>query len=186
MVTAGPRCDGVRMSQEQAFSNWAIVDVRGGARLGGWVTGQEIAGASFVRVEVPGAGDASLYPAGDVCRITVTTQARALALAASRPPVSIDLVRRTAARFYRLSEGDLSGARRERGVARARQVAMYLSQELTGESLPAIGRAFGARHHTTTLRAIAGVRRDLAADSRLRGEVESIRAWVEQEAEAAP
>jgi chromosomal replication initiator protein len=48
---------------------------------------------------------------------------------------------------------ELLSSRRSQRVARARQLAMYLSRELTDESLPAIGRAFGNRNHTTVLHA---------------------------------
>ena len=48
---------------------------------------------------------------------------------------------------------DLLSASRASRVALARQVAMYLSRELTDATLPAIGRAFGNRNHTTVMHA---------------------------------
>ena len=47
----------------------------------------------------------------------------------------------------------LPPARRARPLARARQVAMALTKELTSHSLPEIGDAFGGRDHTTVLHA---------------------------------
>jgi chromosomal replication initiator protein len=41
-----------------------------------------------------------------------------------------------------------------REIARPRQMAMYLTKELTQASLPEIGRAFGGKHHTTVLHSI--------------------------------
>jgi chromosomal replication initiator protein len=48
---------------------------------------------------------------------------------------------------------DLLSKRRSRSIARPRQLAMALSKELTGHSLPEIGDAFGGRDHTTVLHA---------------------------------
>jgi chromosomal replication initiator protein len=48
---------------------------------------------------------------------------------------------------------EMSSRRRARGVARPRQVAMYLARELTRLSLPEIGRRFGNKDHTTVLHA---------------------------------
>jgi chromosomal replication initiator protein len=50
-------------------------------------------------------------------------------------------------------------------VAWARQVAMYLARELTDETLPAIGRAFGGRNHTTVLHACRRATERIAADA---------------------
>jgi chromosomal replication initiator protein len=58
--------------------------------------------------------------------------------------------------------------RRNRSVARPRQVAMALAKELTNHSLPEIGDAFGGRDHTTVLHACRKIRelRDSNADMR--------------------
>ena len=48
-------------------------------------------------------------------------------------------------------------ARRSRAVARPRQIAMYLSKQLTTRSLPEIGRKFGGRDHTTVIHAVRKV-----------------------------
>jgi len=52
-----------------------------------------------------------------------------------------------------VSVEEITSARRSARVAWARQVAMFLAREITGESLPAIGKAFGGRSHTTVLHA---------------------------------
>ncbi len=56
-------------------------------------------------------------------------------------------------------------ATRMPAIARARQLAMFLARELTGESLPAIAAAFGARSHTTVLHAYRKVSQRLPADT---------------------
>jgi chromosomal replication initiator protein len=58
----------------------------------------------------------------------------------------------------------LSPSRAQR-VAFARQVAMYLARELTDATLPAIGRAFGNRNHTTVLHACRRVAERIAVDA---------------------
>jgi chromosomal replication initiator protein len=60
-------------------------------------------------------------------------------------------------------------------VALARQVAMYLTRELTDESLPAIGSAFGGRNHSTVLHACRRVTRQLADDPATAQAVDSLR-----------
>ena len=67
--------------------------------------------------------------------------------------VTIDNIQRTVAEYYKIKVADLLSKRRNRSVARPRQVAMALSKELTNHSLPEIGDAFGGKDHTTVLHA---------------------------------
>ena len=67
--------------------------------------------------------------------------------------VSIDNIQKTVAEYYKIKVSDLHSKRRNRSVARPRQVAMSLAKELTSHSLPEIGEAFGGRDHTTVLHA---------------------------------
>ena len=74
-------------------------------------------------------------------------------LALQDKQVSLDNIKRTAADYYKIKVADLLSKRRNRSVARPRQMAMALSKELTNHSLPEIGDAFGGRDHTTVLHA---------------------------------
>lgn len=65
--------------------------------------------------------------------------------------ISIDNIQRTVAEYYKIKMADLLSPKRNRSLARPRQVAMALSKELTSHSLPEIGEAFGGRDHTTVL-----------------------------------
>mgnify|MGYP006088497677 CR=1 FL=1 len=67
--------------------------------------------------------------------------------------VTIDNIQRTVAEYYKIKIADLLSKRRNRSIARPRQIAMALSKELTNHSLPEIGDAFGGRDHTTVLHA---------------------------------
>jgi len=67
--------------------------------------------------------------------------------------INIDNIQRIVAEYYKIKTSDLLSARRSRSVARPRQIAMALSKELTRNSYPEIGHAFGGRDHTTVLHA---------------------------------
>ena len=62
----------------------------------------------------------------------------------------VDIINITAT-FYQLTIDDLYGSSRSQTIALARQVAMYLSREMTNLSLPKIGQLFGNRDHTTVM-----------------------------------
>ena len=84
------------------------------------------------------------------------------------------IVKRVAAAFG-VDEKAMLGASRLRGVLKPRQVAMYLTRELTGLSLPRIGAAFGGRDHTTVLHACRKVEEDMASDVALAKQVSELR-----------
>jgi len=67
--------------------------------------------------------------------------------------ITIENIQKTVAEYYKVKMADLLSKRRNRSVARPRQMAMALSKELTNHSLPEIGDAFGGRDHTTVLHA---------------------------------
>jgi chromosomal replication initiator protein len=67
--------------------------------------------------------------------------------------VSLENIKRTVAEYYKIKVSDLMSKRRNRSVARPRQLAMALAKELTSHSLPEIGETFGGRDHTTVLHA---------------------------------
>ncbi len=67
--------------------------------------------------------------------------------------ISIDNIQKTVADFFGMRVSDLKSKRRNRQIARPRQIAMALAKELTSLSLPDIGDAFGGRDHTTVIHA---------------------------------
>ncbi|MDP6375733.1 MAG: chromosomal replication initiator protein DnaA [Pseudomonadales bacterium] len=89
------------------------------------------------------------------CQISIEQVKRALRdlFAIQDRQVSIDNIQRTVAEYYKIRISDVLSKRRNRTIARPRQMAMYLSKELTNHSLPEIGDAFGGRDHTTVLHA---------------------------------
>lgn len=67
--------------------------------------------------------------------------------------VTIENIIKTTAEYYKVKVAEILSKRRNRSVARPRQMAMTLAKELTNHSLPEIGEAFGGRDHTTVLHA---------------------------------
>ncbi len=71
--------------------------------------------------------------------------------------VTIEEIQKRVAEHFNIRVADMHSARRARSVARPRQIAMYLSKQLTSRSLPEIGRKFGGRDHTTVMHAVKKV-----------------------------
>jgi len=68
--------------------------------------------------------------------------------------VSIELIQRRVGDHFGLRGTDLKVRSNSKAIAYPRQIAMYLAKQLTGASLPEIGRAFGGKHHTTVLHSV--------------------------------
>jgi chromosomal replication initiator protein len=91
-----------------------------------------------------------------------------------REPRSVKEIQAAACQHFGLSSEELLSSARTARIAWPRQVAMYLARELTGESLPAIGRHFGGRDHTTVLHAWRRTTARIAADEASRVAVEKL------------
>ena len=87
-------------------------------------------------------------------------------LADADAPVSIDAIKRVIADTFSISLTVLEGPGRTQAIVAPRQLAMYLCRELTDASLPAIGRAFGGRDHTTVLYAVTKIAERIGQDRR--------------------
>jgi chromosomal replication initiator protein len=87
---------------------------------------------------------------------------------------TVDEIKEAACRQFGLSGDELVSSSRSARIAWPRQVAMYLARELTGESLPAIGRHFGGRDHTTVLHAWRRASARVASDDSSREAVEKL------------
>lgn len=75
-------------------------------------------------------------------------------LSASTAQVTVELIQKTVADYYKIKVADMYSKRRPTHIAMPRQVAMYLAKEMTQKSLPEIGELFGGRDHTTVLHAV--------------------------------
>jgi chromosomal replication initiator protein len=92
--------------------------------------------------------------------------------------VTIDIIQKEVAQHFNIKVADMSSPRRARAVARPRQIAMYLSKQLTPRSLPEIGRKFGGRDHTTVMHAVKKVE-DLMKDADFAEEIDLLRRMLE-------
>ncbi len=93
--------------------------------------------------------------------------------------VTIEEIQKRVSAHFNVRIADMHSARRARAVARPRQVAMYLSKQLTSRSLPEIGRKFGGRDHTTVMHAVRKVEELKATDSSFAEDVELLRRMLE-------
>ncbi len=90
---------------------------------------------------------------------------------ASAKTISVEMVQKTVAEFYNLSVSDLQGKKRLKNIVTARQVAMYLSRQLTHMSLPEVGNAFGGKDHTTVLHSCKKVEAELNTNNDIKNAI---------------
>ena len=88
--------------------------------------------------------------------------------------ISLDNIQRMVADYFKIKISDLLSKRRNRSVARPRQVAMALCKELTDHSLPEIGEAFGGRDHTTVLHACRKIKELCDTDLAIRDDYSNL------------
>ncbi|HXY17280.1 MAG TPA: chromosomal replication initiator protein DnaA [Gaiellaceae bacterium] len=96
------------------------------------------------------------------------------------PAVTIPRIQETVADRFGLSVTELVSPRRSQAVAYPRQVAMYLSRELTDSSLPKIGKEFGGRDHTTVIHATSKITRLINEDRTVYNLVQELTARIKQ------
>jgi chromosomal replication initiator protein len=94
--------------------------------------------------------------------------------------VSIDRIQRLVCERFAVSFGELTGDRRSQNIVYPRQVAMYLSRELTDSSLPKIGKEFGGRDHTTVIHATSKIARLIREDRSVYELVQELTARIKQ------
>lgn len=90
--------------------------------------------------------------------------------------VRIEVVQSEVCRYYGVTMDELLGDKRTRRIVGPRQVAMYLSRELTDASLPAIGRAFGGRDHTTVMYAVQKITDQMSGEGEVLTAVQALTA----------
>ena len=90
--------------------------------------------------------------------------------------ISIATIQKQVADFYNITQGDILGKKRVKQIVMPRQIAMYLSRELTDSSLPKIGNEFGGKDHTTVLHAIDKIEAELKKDTDLQNDITKLKA----------
>jgi chromosomal replication initiator protein len=94
--------------------------------------------------------------------------------------VSIKRIQDLVAERFELTHDELCGDKRSQNIVYPRQVAMYLSRELTDSSLPKIGKEFGGRDHTTVIHATSKIARLIREDRSVYNLVQELTARVKQ------
>ena len=92
--------------------------------------------------------------------------------------ITAELIMNTVCDYYGLTMDDMTGPTRKREITVPRQIAMYLTREMTGMSLPQIGNVFGGRDHTTVLHSCKTVEGSMAANTDVKAVVEDIKTLV--------
>jgi chromosomal replication initiator protein len=92
--------------------------------------------------------------------------------------ISLDHIQKEVADYYRIKVVDMYSARRNRAIARPRQLAMKLARELTELSLPDIGESFGGRDHTTVMHACKTIETLCGEDPAIKRDYETLLALL--------
>jgi len=93
--------------------------------------------------------------------------------------VTIEEIQKKVAEHFNIRMADMVSSRKQRAIARPRQIAMFLSKRLTSRSLPEIGRKFGGRDHTTVMHAVRKVEELAAQDRAFAEDVELLERMLE-------
>ena len=88
--------------------------------------------------------------------------------------ITIQDIQKIVGQYYSVRIEDFSAKKRTKSIAYPRQIAMYLSRELTDFSLPKIGEEFGGRDHTTVIHAHEKIANDIKSDPTFKQEVENL------------
>lgn len=92
--------------------------------------------------------------------------------------ISSQKIQEEVAKFYKISVADMTSKKRPKEIAYPRQIAMYLIREITGKSLPAIGKEFGGRDHTTVIYAHKQISDKMKTDTGLQKEMDAIKSQL--------
>ena len=94
----------------------------------------------------------------------------------SKASLDCDTIIHTVAKYYNVTEAEIKGKKRIKRIVVPRQIAMYFARELTNESLPKIGRAFGGKDHTTVLHACEKVATLIETDEQISSQIKELTA----------
>lgn len=89
-------------------------------------------------------------------------------------PITIDRVKSVVAEYFNVSVEDLTDKKRSQDIVIPRQIAMYLTRELTDMSLPSIGEAFGGRDHTTVMYSCSKIKEELEKHETMKALIDEI------------
>ncbi len=88
--------------------------------------------------------------------------------------ITVDLIKRIVSQEFNIKIEDFNSRKRTKAIAYPRQIAMYLTRELTDFSLPKIGDEFGGRDHTTVIHAYDKIENDMENSEEFTNKINSI------------
>ena len=88
--------------------------------------------------------------------------------------ISIDLIQKKVANFYNISYSDMKSKKRTKNIALPRQIAMFLSRQLTDFSTTEIGNEFGGKDHSTVIHAVSKIGKKYEEEETFRAKVERL------------
>lgn len=94
--------------------------------------------------------------------------------------ITPDLITQAVSDYYGVSPADVKSSKRNREIALPRQIAMYLTRDMTDLSLPRIGDAFGGRDHTTVMHACDKINQLSHDDQAMRGALVELRKIIRE------
>ncbi|GAB4164813.1 MAG: chromosomal replication initiator protein DnaA [Geothermobacteraceae bacterium] len=100
-------------------------------------------------------------------------------LVEKRREISVEEIQKTVAAHFGIKVSDLKSSKRLKALVLPRQVAMYLSRQLTSCSYPDIGDKFGGKDHSTIIHAIRKIEAKMAEDVQLAATIDTIRSGLE-------
>lgn len=101
-------------------------------------------------------------------------------LGSAKKVITLEDVQDAVARRFQVKVSELKSKRRTKTVVHPRQIAMYLSRELTNASFPEIGREFGGKDHTTIIHACRQIEKTIDKDTSLRTTVDRLKEEISQ------
>lgn len=114
------------------------------------------------------------------CPMTVDVVRSLLNFSGSGSQLSIDKIIEITSQYFKLETSDLKGQSRSKDISHARQIAIYLTRDMTGSSFPNIGDAFGGRKHTTILYSFEKMKEERLTDKNLADTISEISKMITQ------
>ncbi|KRL47384.1 chromosomal replication initiator protein DnaA [Lacticaseibacillus manihotivorans] len=96
---------------------------------------------------------------------------KSLKLSDKDAALTIGQIQQVVAKYYSVTVSELKGKKRVKQIVMPRQIAMYLSREMTDSSLPKIGAEFGGKDHTTVIHAHEKIAEQMGLDEQLKTEI---------------
>jgi chromosomal replication initiator protein len=95
-------------------------------------------------------------------------------IADKKKEITIDMITKEVASYFSIKVSDVKSAKRIKSIMLPRQIAIFLSRKLTGNSLVSIGEKFGGKDHATIIHSIKRIEEEIKAKKDLKETVEKI------------